>query len=101
MSDDVDQFCFGAARIIVVGTLRSASAHLLPIACNKERARSVSVTVREGPMVQHSSSPATGELDLVVGAQHAPGNGADQSLNDLGEDLFRNMDPLAIPHSHT
>lgn len=69
MTDELDEFRFGAAGHIVVGTLISASAHLLPMAITrlKERSPSVLVTVREGPTAQLFPSLATGELDLVVG----------------------------------
>ncbi|MFM0005110.1 LysR substrate-binding domain-containing protein [Paraburkholderia dipogonis] len=69
MSEEVDEFRFGAAGHIVVGTLISASAHLLPAAITllKARSPSVLVTVREGPTAQLFPSLATGEIDLVIG----------------------------------
>ncbi|QBR01622.1 LysR family transcriptional regulator [Paraburkholderia pallida] len=69
MSQELDQFRFGRAGHIVVGTLISASARLLPMAISrlKERAPSIRVTVREGPTAQMFPALATGELDIVVG----------------------------------
>jgi DNA-binding transcriptional LysR family regulator len=69
MTDELDQFRFGAAGHIVIGTLISASAHLLPMAITqlKKRSPNVLITVREGPTAQLFPSLATGELDLVVG----------------------------------
>ncbi|CAB3806078.1 HTH-type transcriptional regulator GbpR [Paraburkholderia ultramafica] len=69
MADELDRFRFGTAGHIVVGTLISASAHLLPMAITRLKARApdVLVTVREGPTAQLFPSLATGELDIVVG----------------------------------
>ncbi|MBB5460219.1 LysR substrate-binding domain-containing protein [Paraburkholderia sp. Cpub6] len=69
LTEELDQFRFGEAGHIVVGTLISASAHLLPLAITKLKARSprVLVTVREGPTAHLFPALATGELDVVVG----------------------------------
>jgi DNA-binding transcriptional LysR family regulator len=69
MSEEIDQFRFGGAGHIVVGTLISASAHLLPAAITKLKQRSpdVLITVKEGPTAQMFPLLATGELDIVVG----------------------------------
>jgi DNA-binding transcriptional LysR family regulator len=69
LSEQLDQFRFGTAGHVVVGTLISASAYLLPLAITRLKARSpdVLVTVREGPTAQLFPSLATGELDIVVG----------------------------------
>jgi DNA-binding transcriptional LysR family regulator len=69
MSEELDHFRFGTAGHVVVGTLISASAHLLPAAITllKARAPEVLVTVREGPTAQLFPALATGELDIVVG----------------------------------
>jgi DNA-binding transcriptional LysR family regulator len=69
MTEELDQFRFGEAGHVVVGTLISASAHLLPMAIThlKARAPNVLVTVREGPTAQLFPALATGELDIVVG----------------------------------
>lgn len=69
MSEEVDQFRFGGAGHVVVGTLISASARLLPAAIAKLKAQSpdVLVTVKEGPTTLMFPSLATGELDIVVG----------------------------------
>ncbi|WP_321930960.1 LysR substrate-binding domain-containing protein [Paraburkholderia guartelaensis] len=69
MTEELDQFRFGTAGHVVVGTLISASAHLLPMAITRLKARApeVLVTVREGPTAQLFPSLATGELDIVVG----------------------------------
>ena len=51
LTEELDQFRFGEAGHIVVGTLISASAHLLPLAITKLKARSprVLVTVAKVP----------------------------------------------------
>lgn len=69
LTEELDQFQLGEAGHIVVGTLISASADLLPLAITKlkTRAPQVLVTVREGPTAQLFPALATGELDLVVG----------------------------------
>jgi DNA-binding transcriptional LysR family regulator len=69
MTDELDHFRFGTAGHVIVGTLISASAHLLPMAITRLKARSpdVLVTVREGPTAQLFPALATGELDIVVG----------------------------------
>jgi DNA-binding transcriptional LysR family regulator len=69
LTEELDQFRFGLAGHVVVGTLISASAHLLPMAITKlkERSPSVLVTVKEGPTAQLFPALATGELDIVVG----------------------------------
>ena len=69
MTEELDHFRFGTAGHVIVGTLISASAHLLPMAITRLKARSpgVLVTVREGPTAQLFPALATGELDIVVG----------------------------------
>ena len=69
MSEELDSFRFGTAGHVVVGTLISAAAHLLPMAITrlKSRAPDLLVTVREGPTAQLFPLLATGELDIVVG----------------------------------
>lgn len=69
MAEELDSFRFGTAGHVIVGTLISASAHLLPTAITrlKSRAPDVLVTVREGPTAQLFPLLATGELDIVVG----------------------------------
>jgi DNA-binding transcriptional LysR family regulator len=69
MSEELDHFRFGTAGHIVVGTLIAASAHLLPMAITRMKARApnVLITIREGPTAQLFPSLATGELDIVVG----------------------------------
>jgi DNA-binding transcriptional LysR family regulator len=69
MTDELDQFRFGTAGHVMVGTLISASAHLLPAAITRLKARvpDVLITVREGPTAQLFPMLATGELDIVVG----------------------------------
>jgi DNA-binding transcriptional LysR family regulator len=69
MSEELDTFRFGTAGHVVVGTLISASAHLLPTAITRLKARAphLLVTVREGPTVELFPLLATGEVDIVVG----------------------------------
>jgi len=69
LADEVNDFRGGVTGHVVVGTLISASAHLLPsaIASLKRDAPGVLVTVREGPTVELFSALATGDLDVVVG----------------------------------
>lgn len=69
MAEELDHFRFGTAGHVVVGTLIAASAHLLPMAITRMKARApeVLITIREGPTAQLFPSLATGELDIVVG----------------------------------
>jgi DNA-binding transcriptional LysR family regulator len=69
MTEELDHFRFGTAGHVVVGTLIAASAHLLPMAITRMKARApeVLITIREGPTAQLFPSLATGELDIVVG----------------------------------
>jgi DNA-binding transcriptional LysR family regulator len=69
MTEELDQFRFGTAGHVIVGTLIAASAHLLPMAITRMKAHApnVLITVREGPTAQLFPSLATGELDIVVG----------------------------------
>lgn len=69
MTDELNEFRLGTSGHVIVGTLISASARLLPrtIAMLKSRAPGVLVTVREGTPTQQFPALATGDLDLVVG----------------------------------
>lgn len=69
MADEVNAFRGGATGHLVVGTLISASAHLLPAAITllKRQAPGILVTVRDGPTVNLFSALATGDIDIVVG----------------------------------
>ena len=69
LTDELNAFRSGESGHVVVGTLISASARLLPSAIAKLKADrpGVLVTVREGPTDRLFPALATGELDLVVG----------------------------------
>jgi DNA-binding transcriptional LysR family regulator len=69
MSDEISAFREGAAGQVLVGTLISASAALLPHAIQllKARAPRVVVTVRVAQMDQLLPALTVGDLDLVVG----------------------------------
>ena len=69
LTDEVNAFGSGASGHVIVGTLISASAELLPrtIAQLKARAPGVLVSVREAAMTQLFPALASGDLDIVVG----------------------------------
>ncbi len=69
LTDELNAFRTGDSGHVVVGTLISASARLLPLAIAKmKKARpGVLVTVREGQTDRLFPALATGELDIVVG----------------------------------
>jgi DNA-binding transcriptional LysR family regulator len=69
MTEEVNAFRTGAAGHVIVGTLISASARLLPRAILKlrEMTPGVSITVKEGTTAQMFPALATGDLDVVVG----------------------------------
>jgi len=69
MTDELNDFRHGTSGHVVVGTLISASARLLPaaIAMLKVRTPDVLVTVREGTTAHLFPALATGDLDVVVG----------------------------------
>ncbi len=69
MTEEVNAFRTGEAGHVIVGTLISASAKLLPRAILKLRKATpgVAVTIREGTTAQMFPSLATGDLDIVVG----------------------------------
>lgn len=69
MTDELNDFRLGTSGHVIVGTLISASARLLPraIAKLKGHAPNVLVTVREGTPAQQFPALATGDLDIVVG----------------------------------
>jgi DNA-binding transcriptional LysR family regulator len=69
MTDELNDFRLGTSGHVIVGTLISASARLLPraIAMLKARTPHVLVTVREGTTAHLFPALATGDLDIVVG----------------------------------
>jgi DNA-binding transcriptional LysR family regulator len=69
MTDELNDFRLGTSGHVIVGTLISASARLLPtaIAMLKARTPNVLVTVREGTTAHLFPALATGDLDIVVG----------------------------------
>ena len=69
LTDEVNAFSAGTSGHVIVGTLISASADLLPrtIAMLKGRAPGVLVTVREATTAQLFPALASGDLDIVVG----------------------------------
>jgi DNA-binding transcriptional LysR family regulator len=69
MTDEVHAYRTGEAGHVIVGTLISASAQLLPKAIGKlqSEAAGVLVTIKEGTAPQLFPALATGELDIVVG----------------------------------
>jgi DNA-binding transcriptional LysR family regulator len=69
MADEVQAYRKGEAGHVIVGTLISASAELLPRAISKlqKEAPGVLVTIREGTAPYLYPSLATSELDIVVG----------------------------------
>ncbi|WP_432261787.1 LysR substrate-binding domain-containing protein [Cupriavidus sp. TMH.W2] len=69
LTDELNAFRSGETGHVIVGTLISASARLLPrtIALMKARRPGILVTVREAPTDRLFPALATGELDLVVG----------------------------------
>ncbi|MFT3792429.1 MAG: LysR substrate-binding domain-containing protein [Rudaea sp.] len=69
LTDEVNSFLEGSAGHVIVGTLISASAWLLPRATQllKQKAPKVLLSLRVGQMDQLFPALADGELDLVVG----------------------------------
>ncbi len=69
MTDEVHAYRTGEAGHVIVGTLISASAQLLPKAIGKlqSEAAGVLVTIKEGTAPHLFPALATGELDIVVG----------------------------------
>ncbi|SOE98779.1 transcriptional regulator, LysR family [Burkholderia sp. OK233] len=69
MTDELNDLRLGTSGHVVVGTLISASARLLPraIALLKSRSPGVLVTVREGPNTRLFPALSTGDIDVVVG----------------------------------
>jgi DNA-binding transcriptional LysR family regulator len=69
LTDELNSFRSGESGHVIVGTLISASARLLPIAIAKLKLErpGVLVTVREGSIDRLFPALATGELDVVVG----------------------------------
>jgi DNA-binding transcriptional LysR family regulator len=69
MTEEVNAFRTGEAGHVIVGTLISASAKLLPrtIVNLRKATPSVLITVREGTTAQMFPALATGDLDIVVG----------------------------------
>lgn len=69
LTDELNSFRSGDTGNVIVGTLISASARLLPrtIALMKTRRPGILVTVREAPTDRLFPALATGELDLVIG----------------------------------
>jgi DNA-binding transcriptional LysR family regulator len=69
MTDELNDFRLGTSGHVIVGTLISASARLLPLAIAKLKARTpgVLVTVREGTPAHLFPALATGDVDIVVG----------------------------------
>lgn len=69
LTDTLDEFRMGTGGQVMVGTLISAAAQLVPdaIVLLKESAPQVRVVVREGPTAQLFPALATSELDVVVG----------------------------------
>ncbi|HEX7910256.1 MAG TPA: LysR substrate-binding domain-containing protein [Paraburkholderia sp.] len=69
MTDELNDFRLGTSGHVIVGTLISASARLLPEAIGMLKARTpnVLVTVREGTTAHLFPALATGDLDIVVG----------------------------------
>ena len=69
LTDEVNAFSAGTSGHVIVGTLISASADLLPrtIAMLKSRTPGVLVTVREATTAQLFPALASGDLDIVVG----------------------------------
>jgi len=69
LTDELNSFRSGESGHVIVGTLISASAQLLPKAILKLKKQypDVLVTVREGPNEPLFRDLANGELDIVVG----------------------------------
>ncbi|ASU40267.1 LysR family transcriptional regulator [Herbaspirillum sp. meg3] len=69
LTDELNTFRTGDSGHVIIGTVISASARLLPQAITrlKQQRPGVLVTVRDGPTDQLFPALATGELDIVVG----------------------------------
>jgi len=69
LTDELNTFRTGDSGHVIIGTVISASARLLPQAITrlKHQRPGVLITVRDGPTDQLFPALATGELDIVVG----------------------------------
>jgi DNA-binding transcriptional LysR family regulator len=69
LADESNAFLAGDSGHVIVGTLISASARLLPLAITKlhDAAPRIALTVREGTNDQLYPALAVGEIDLIVG----------------------------------
>jgi DNA-binding transcriptional LysR family regulator len=96
MSEEVNAFHEGTAGQVLVGTLISASAALLPLAIQllKARAPAVVVTLRVAQMDQLLPALTVGDLDLVVGRVPEDDNWRAQSPCLEAETLYR--EPLCF-----
>ncbi len=74
LADDVNAVLEGSLGHLVIGTLISASARLLPEALSRLLAQSPNVQIRlvEGPSRELFPALAAGEIDLVVGRLPGP-----------------------------
>ena len=91
LTDEVNAFLEGSAGHVIVGTLISASAWLLPRATQllKQKAPKVLLSLRVGQMDQLFPALADGELDLVVGRVPDDWNWRNESPLLKVEPLYR------------
>lgn len=91
LTDEVNAYLEGSAGHVIVGTLISASAWLLPRATQllKAKAPKVLLSLRVGQMDQLFPALADGELDLVVGRVPDDWNWRNESPLLKVEPLYR------------
>ncbi|MCL4183002.1 MAG: LysR family transcriptional regulator [Burkholderiaceae bacterium] len=105
LAEDLNASQSGSAGHVIVGTLITASATLLPDAIKQLRriAPDVAVTVRVGPNSMLFPALARGELDLVVGVLPAGGDSvsAAQDLQLVHAPLYREALRVVVGRDHT
>lgn len=104
LAEDLNASQSGSAGHIVVGTLITASATLLPEAIRQMRqsAPNVVVTVRVGPNSTLFPALARGELDLVVGVlpEEGDANAAAHDQQFVHTPLYREAVQVVVGRNH-
>lgn len=102
LADELNTFKGGETGHVVVGTLISASAKLLPqaIMALKEKHPKVLISVRVGTVNQLFPALAVGELDLVVGRLPEEALDIDQNFPVKHEVLYQERLSLVVGSQH-
>ncbi len=102
LADDINSFQQAGRGHVVVGTLLSGSAHLLPEAIIqlKNQSPNIVVTVIEGTTQALYSSLQQGELDLVIGRLPSKMSGFYQVSNFQHVTLYKEQLSLVVNPQH-